>query len=91
MNQVIGNLEKMITSCPSNGGLHTQGVESLDGTVAAFLPGRSNASFSLAEDGVLFRTGFFRADAFGDACDVCPFVEDPNQDDSDGDGLGDAW
>jgi hypothetical protein len=82
-------IEVHCSTCPSDGGVHTQGVEDSSGTVAAFIAGRNAADFSLTDDAVLFTTGIAMGDAFGDACDVCPLVVDPDQDDGEDDGVGD--
>jgi hypothetical protein len=85
-----GEVEVHCEDCPSDGGMHTQGVESPDGRFGLGAPGRVFADFSLEEDAVRFVTGTSEGDRFGDACDLCPGVTDPDQADRDGDGLGDA-
>ena len=85
-----GLSEVFCVDCPSDGGPHSQGIESPDGQIGASLPGRVGADFDLARDGVAFSTDVGDADGIGDVCDVCPAEPDPDQADADGDGIGDA-
>jgi hypothetical protein len=50
----------------NGGGQHTQGVQNGSGAVAATLPGRNAANFTLNNDGVRFTTG--RTQGLGGAC-----------------------
>lgn len=83
-------IEVHCASCPSNGTLHTQGVEDASGTVSAFMPGRSAADFSLTNDAVVFTTSISMGDGIGDPCDVCPLLLELDQSDGDSDGVGDS-
>jgi len=78
-------------SCPTNGGLHTQGIEDRLGRFGAALDGRSGLSFELTNDGVLFETDLSAADDVADACDSCPSLWTADQgNDRDRDEVGDA-
>ena len=62
-------IEVHTANMPSDGGLHTQGIENFDGTNAVVVPGRnSNGSWSLTNDYV----AFIPTGAFGvqDACGI---------------------
>jgi hypothetical protein len=89
------DVELICVACPSDGGPHTQGLENANATAAIYAPGRNANVLDLTQDAVLLTAGPRRSpsdegDGVGDACDVCPFVSDPDQEDSDGDGIGDA-
>ena len=90
LHETTNVIEVQCTSCPSDGGNHTQGIESPDGMVGVALPGRTAANFSATSDAVQFLPAQVTPDGVGDACDVCPAVFDPAQADADGDGHGDA-
>jgi hypothetical protein len=88
LHETTNAIELQCATCLTDGGTHTQGVEDTTGAQAAFLPGRVAASFSATNDAVLIASA--APDGVGDACDVCPAIEDPAQADADGDGHGDA-
>ncbi len=75
--------------CPSDGGTHTQGIESDTGATGLTPADRNQVSFS-AVDTARFHTDGGDGDGAGDLCDVCRTVFDPEQADSDSDGAGDA-
>lgn len=83
-------IEVHCAECPSDGQLHTQGIEDHLGRTGAALSGRSAVNFAVNQDGVLFETGAAEPDGPGDACDPCPGVWSPDQNDGDEDGVGDA-
>jgi len=89
LSENSNRIEVMCQTCTSDGGADTQGVEDPTGTAAAFVPGRSAASFAIANDGVLFLTGLLGGDGYGDVCDNCRFDLNPGQEDADSDGVGD--
>ncbi len=70
--------------------LATQGIKDQMGAYWLGQEGRNSQVLRLREDAVRFTTGFRRPDVFGDVCDVCPNDFDPEQVDSDGDGVGDT-
>lgn len=84
-------IEVHCQSCPSDGDLHSQGVEDPQGLFGTALDGRSGVSFDLTGDGVLFETDVSDPDGAGDACDVCPSLWTAAGDaDEDDDEVGDA-
>ncbi len=90
LQESTNRIEIHCISCPSDGGAHTQGIEGPRGVQALVLEAARNArDFSLEEDAVAFTTAIETFDAFGDACDVCPHLLDPDQTDRDGDRFGD--
>ncbi len=76
--------------CPTDGGIHSQGVEDPTGLFGVALTGRSKHNFSLEMDGVRFETELAEPDEFGDACDNCPDLWSSDASDRDDDGIGDA-
>lgn len=75
-----GGVEVHCLSCGGRSGeLATQGIEAPEGQFALVVPGRNASSFLVSEDGVRFETGWEEPDGVGDACDVCPEVNDPDQ------------
>jgi hypothetical protein len=89
LRETSNEVEIRCESCNSDGATATQGVESPDGLFGLTAPGRNRAIFSVEMDAVRFTTAVGQGDDFGDACDICPQVGDPAQNDADGDGLGD--
>lgn len=89
LHETTGVIELQCASCQSTARPHTQGIENFDGTVGVGLAGRSAAIFAAVNDAVTIRPGGPNPDGVGDACDVCPLLNDPAQADADGDGLGD--
>jgi hypothetical protein len=78
-------------SCPSDGRVHTQGIENQEGTEGVTGPYRNQTHLGFVEESILFTTyATPQSDGFGDVCDNClaTFSEDPT--DSDNDGVGDA-
>ena len=47
-------IEVHCTSCPSDGGIHTQGIENSNGTLGYTIAGRNAANFSLTNNGAFF-------------------------------------
>jgi hypothetical protein len=77
-------------ACDANGEAHTQGVEAHDGQGWGALPNRNSHIFDLSMDAIRVTTALAQPDPYGDACDVCPDLTDPDQIDGDQDGVGDA-
>jgi hypothetical protein len=86
-----GEIEVHCERCVDDGGVATQGVESLNGLAGTAPVGRNRAVFTAVEDAVEIFVGDLGApDGAGNVCDVCPFTPDPAQSNRDGDDFGDA-